>query len=72
MLLSLTCVSHESNTFTDLQTAIDELGNELNINHNYVYNAHCRRQIFWGNYNNNRELVMIEWYKQKDGSNAIL
>ena len=34
LLLSLTCVSaNESNTFTDLQTAIDESGNELNINH---------------------------------------
>lgn len=39
LLLSLTCVSaNENNTFTDLQTAIDESGNELNINHDYVYN----------------------------------
>ena len=32
LLLSLTAVSaNENNTFTDLQTAIDESGNEVNI-----------------------------------------
>ena len=31
-------MAEKANYNKDLQTAIDESGNELNINHNYVYN----------------------------------
>lgn len=70
LLLSLTCVSaNESNTFTDLQTAIDESGNELNINHNYVYNDTADGKYSEGITINNRELVINGNGYAVDGSN---
>ena len=59
LLLSLTAVSaNENNTFTDLQTAINESGNEVNINHNYVYNSSADGKYGDGIAISNRELVI--------------
>lgn len=70
LLLSLTCVSaNENNTFTDLQTAIDESGNELNINHDYVYNDTAGGKYSEGIAINNRELVINGNGYAVDGSN---
>lgn len=59
LLLSLTAVSaNENNTFTDLQTAIDESGNEVNINRDYVYNNTVDGKYGDGIVISNRELVI--------------
>lgn len=59
LLLSLTAVSaNENNTFTDLQTAIDESGNEVNINRDYAYNNTVDGKYGDGIVISNRELVI--------------
>jgi len=59
LLLSLTAVSaNENNTFTDLQTAIDESGNEVNINRDYAYNNTADGKYGDGIVISNRELVI--------------
>lgn len=59
LLLSLTAVSaNENNTFTDLQTAIDESGNEVNINRDYAYNNTVDLKYGDGIVISNRELVI--------------
>lgn len=59
LLLSLTAVSaNENNTFTDLQTAIDESGNEVNITRDYAYNNTADGKYGDGIVISNRELVI--------------
>ena len=59
LLLSLTAVSaNENNTFTDLQTAIDESGNEVNISRDYAYNNTADGKYGDGIVISNRELVI--------------
>lgn len=59
LLLSLTAVSaNENNTFTDLQTAIDESGNEVNINRDYAYNNTADGKYGDGIVISNRKLVI--------------